>query len=286
MHASRSQARHGAGPAVTVRARRILRLGLLPLALQLAGCTAAPSDPFAPAAVEYEQGRLLRALVLLDKVPPANTRYAEARTLALALERRMRIGQELVLRGLAMRSEWRDAEANELFRRALVVWPEVPGAAEFLEATKNRMAALSSGVQNQVLPEVLTMAVETQPVDAPETHADPHARAGADGPAPAPAPEGRRPARDDITSLLERGEIEAAIERLEVRLSENGDDRQLRRQLAHALHQRALSRYGLAFLEPAIGDWNRVLALDPHNAQARAFANAARCELEGRRQQD
>jgi hypothetical protein len=232
----------------------------------LLGCATPPVDPFAPAADEYERGRLLRALVLLDCVPPANQHYAEARTLASALERRMRVAQEMVLRGLSLRCEWRDIEAVDCFQRAQIVWPEVPGAADLLQATKNRIAALSRGVQQQVLPEVITMTIESQAV-----HAAPLAEM-------APLPP-----QDETDDLLERGDLDGAVEQIQLRMARNPDEAGLKRKLGQALHQRALSRYGLGFLEAAITDWSGVLNLNPQNAQARAFLHAARAELESRR---
>lgn len=229
-----------------------------------AGCTTAPTDAYVPATRELEQGRLLKALVGLDLIPPAHPHYAEARTLAIALERRMRVAQELVLRGLRMRSEWRDTEAIECFQRAQAVWPEVPGSEEYLLATRNRVAALTAGVQQQVLPEVLTREAETQ--------------AGA----AAPLVETVLP-EADVATLLERGDLDLAIDRLEDQLAAHPEDGRIRGLLVQAMHQRALNRYGLAFLEPALTDWGRVLALEPNHAAARAFSTAARTELEGRR---
>ena len=241
------------------------RLWAVRIALALnTGCTTLPPDAFVPATHELEQGRLLKALVGLDQIPPAHPRYAEARTLAIALERRVRVAQELVQRGLRMRSEWRDLEAIELFHRAQSVWPEVPGSEEFLAATKNRMAALALGVQQQVLLEVVTLEVNKLPVAA--------------------APAGETAAAEvDVGTLLERGDLDLAIDRLESHVAARPQDPKARLQLVSALHQRALIRYGLAFLEPALTDWGRVLSFDPNHAGARAFSGAARTELEGRR---
>ena len=244
-----------------------VRVHILALALAfLAACAAPTVDAFAPAAHELEQGRLLKALVGLDRVPPAHPRYAEARTLAVALERRMRVAQELVLRGLRLRSEWRDQAAIELFQRAQTVWPEVPGGEEFLLATKNRIAALSAGVERQVLPEVLTREPESASVPS--------------------APALEIVAELSVQQLLERGDLDEAIEKLEALQAKLGDQGARREVLIGALNQRALNRYGLAFLEPALADWGRVLSLDPRHLQARMFSTAARTELEDRRRPD
>ncbi len=106
------------------------------------GCAAHNPDPFLEAELLAESGAFLGALALLDEVPPAHLRYAESRALAQALERRMRTSQELVLRGMAMRNEWRDQEALRHFQHALEIWPSVAGAEAFIQATNNRMRAL------------------------------------------------------------------------------------------------------------------------------------------------
>src|SRR5690606_37162 len=70
------------------RMRRALITGVLGLA---AGCVT-PEQGLSAARSKLEAGRLSAALLELDGVPPWHPDYAEARTLAQAVERRMRAG--------------------------------------------------------------------------------------------------------------------------------------------------------------------------------------------------
>ncbi len=237
--------------------------------LLCAACAAPSGDLFAPAEREVGRGNFLQALVLLDQVQPSHTHYAEARTLAQALERRMRVSQELLVRGLKLRSEWRDEEAVACFHRALIVWPDVSGARELITATRNRVTALSAGAREQTLPQVLTMAREqsTQEPARPEGEQTP--------------PRALR--LEDVGDLMARGDLESALDLLEVLHAQRPEDPEIKARLAEVLQQRALLRYGQAFLEAAVTDWNRVVTLSPANAQAREFLAAARAELEDRK---
>ncbi|MCZ6695102.1 MAG: hypothetical protein O7A63_01050 [Acidobacteria bacterium] len=115
---------------------------LIGAALILTGCQLRPADPIERATLDARRGKFLRALTVLDRLPPSHERYTDARTLAQALERRIRTSHEKVLEGLALRHEWRDEEALTRFREALEIWPDVAGANGLIRATELRIIAL------------------------------------------------------------------------------------------------------------------------------------------------
>jgi tetratricopeptide (TPR) repeat protein len=110
----------------------------------LAGCQSVPADPLRTASRHAETGRFLEALQALDRLPPSHADYTQARTLAQALERRIRTSQEKVLEGLSLRAEWRDVEAVRCFEEALEIWSHVVAARGLKSATENRIAALAA----------------------------------------------------------------------------------------------------------------------------------------------
>lgn len=256
--------------------------------LGLSACATQAPDPFLEAERLAEAGAFMGALALLDKVPPAHLHYGEARALARALERRMRTSQELVLRGMAMRSEWRDKEALSHFQHALEIWPSVAGAEAFIQATRNRLRALEEAQAGQLaVPgggDPGFSQLNTVPV-------------GIDAPAPAnrkpdrnraqPETEETRVARQlqAVKGHLDRGEMEQAMDLLETLKLEFPDNAAIASRFARLLHQRALVRYGSGFLEGAIEDWKRLLKLQPTHRQTAAFLRAAETELKlrGRR---
>jgi len=258
------------------------------LVVGLFGCATHTSDPFLEAERLADGGAFMGALGLLDKVPPAHLRYAEARALAQALERRMRTSQELVLRGMAMRNEWRDQEALRHFQHALEIWPSVAGAAGFIQATKSRMRALEEVRQGEhVLPtpgggdpgygQLHTVPVGTEPLSTGDTVANPKQ----------PETDELRVARQlrAVKGHLDRGEMEQAMDLLEALMLDFPDNQAVVSRFARVLHQRALVRYGQGFLEGAIEDWKRLLKMRREHRQAGAFLKAAETELKlrGRR---
>jgi len=257
-------------------------------AVGLGGCATQPPDPFVTAERLAESGDLLKALPLLDKVPPVHVRYGEARALAQALERRMRTSHELVLRGMTMRSEWKDKEALRLFQHALKIWPSVAGAEVFMQATENRMRALeevrrserwfaSPDGGNPGFDQVQTVPLGIEP-SAPRRQV-PRRQA----PKPdQPETEDVRVARQlrAVKERLERGEMEQAMDLLEALVLDFPENRTAGSRLAQLLHERALLRYGQGFLEGAIEDWRRLLKMRPKHPQAAAFLQAAETELE------
>lgn len=110
-------------------------------------CVSTPRDPFTAASRAEERGDLLVALVHLDAVAVAHPSYPEARSAALRVERRLRDSQELLLQGLRLRAEWRDAEAIEAFEQAKTLWPRLYGIHELLAATQQRLMLLPGGDQ-------------------------------------------------------------------------------------------------------------------------------------------
>ncbi|MHC4922359.1 MAG: tetratricopeptide repeat protein [Planctomycetota bacterium] len=268
--------------------------------LSLACCTAHPQDPFLEAEQLAEDGAFLGALALLDKVPPVHPRYAESRAFAQALERRMRTSQEMVLRGMAMRNEWRDQEAIRHFQQALQIWPGVAGAHGLIQATENRMRSLEQ--RRQAKP-VLAMPGDDDIPDFQPLHTEPvggelggepePGGEGTDaGDPPGPGPGGAvgdEPETDElrrarqlrtVAGRLERGEMETAVDLLETLLMDFPTDPAVTRTFARVIHQRGLLRYGQGFLEGAIEDWKRVVAMRPDHRQAKAFLKAAETELE------
>ena len=258
------------------------------LVLGLAGCATHTPDPFLEAERLAESGVFMGALALLDKVPPAHLHYGEARALAQALERRMRTSQELVLRGMAMRNEWRDQEALRHFRHALEIWPAVAGAEAFIQATKNRMRALEEVRQaEQVVAapgggdpgygQLQTVPVGIEPLTPGNKAANPKQ----------PETDMLRVARQlgAVKGHLDRAEMEQAMDLLEALMQDFPDNQAIASRFAWVLHQRALVRYGQGFLEGAIEDWKRLLKMRREHRQAAAFLKAAETELKlrGRR---
>jgi tetratricopeptide (TPR) repeat protein len=254
----------------------------------LVGCATQSPDPFLAAEGLAASGAFLQALPLLDKVPPTHQHYGEARALAQALERRMRTSQELVLRGMAMRNEWRDKEALRHFEHALEIWPSVAGAETFIQATKNRMSALEEVRQ-------------TEQVVAPPGGGDPGfgqlhtVPVGIETLIPGnKKPDPKQPETEDlrvarqlraVKGHLDRGEMEQAMDVLETLMLDYPENQAVASRFARVLHQRALVRYGSGFLEGAIEDWKRLLKMRPAHRQAAAFLKAAETELKlrGRR---
>ena len=263
--------------------------------LGLTSCVTAPLDPYVRAEIAVDNGRLLSALALLDLVPPAHSRYAEARTLAQAVERRMRASQEMLLRGLRLRGEWRDEEAIRYFEWSQEIWPSIAGSESLIEATRNRMAALDqvgtetggSGSVASTVPVGIsgldpeegsgTQILTVPAVPGIESITDPQLDASL-------SPEETLRAQLAQTErLLAQGDLQEALAELEDLNLLHPDAFQVRRTLARVLHQRALVRYGQGYLEAAIADWARVRQLDDELTKIDQFLDAARAELSERK---
>ncbi len=286
---------------------------VLGLALLLAGCQIRPADPIAWATAEAQRSRFLRALIELDRLPPSDERYTQARTLAQALERRIRTSYQKVLEGLALRNEWRDEEALSRFLEALDIWPDVLAARGLIRATEHRIVAIGddratpsrpvADLTTQRVGEVTTSPIlgDESPPQAPMgetpptvTHHLPDTVAfgtGSQRADPTPKRIARTPLQEmrrrkllgQIATLMRNGEMDRALDILEGLWVETPWDRVIARQFVRVLHQRALLAYGQGRLKAAIEGWRQVVRLAPEHAQAKAFMLAARTELMARK---
>lgn len=266
-------------------------LSLLILPLLLVGCIVMPADPFAAAQQRLREGELLDTLLYLDQVPPNHSRYADARSIAQAVERRMRTAHKLLGRGMALRAEWRDEEAIDLFEQSLSVWGRVTGARELILATEHRMAALQAEESGGATGDGIEIA-GTMPIGFPVPGPSPEPGPGAAVEAPVvedpSEPEPGTPpdvkARTRVAlDLLQRGQLERALDMLEGLHAELPSHPEVAKSLVRVLNQRALLHYGQGDLELALNDWTRVLRLDPSHDQARGFLIAAQAELKSLR---
>lgn len=238
----------------------------------LAGCWS-PS-PLEEAAELTGAGALPRALAVLDHIPPGAEDYAEARNLAEALERRIRIAQRLVQEGLDLRAERRDEAARRCFAGARAIWPEVPAAKELLVATEARIAALSvprpdDGRTGNVrrTRTVLPWFDGARPAPAGETES--------------PEVSGRELA-ERAQRLLQEGRVDMALDLLEKHRGVAADA-DVDRLWLRALRNRALVAYSRGDLQAAAQAWRGVLDLDSADGLARVYLAAIRAEL-GRRE--
>jgi tetratricopeptide (TPR) repeat protein len=257
--------------------------------LLLAACASTPADPVANAQLAIDRGDLYAALMSLDEVPPPSPRYAEARALASAIERRMRRSHELLVRGLDYRGEHRDDEAQRCFEEALSIWPELEAGKQLLAATRGRKDALairSAGDAGRGAVVVTTTPVDERRQVLEDAGGSGPAAPGIEAsPASLPSNDAERAARAlaEAGRLVERGELDQALEVLGSVGSDLPADSVLGGAMLRILRQRGLLRYGQGRLDEAISDWSRVLQLVPADAQAQQFLAAARNELNERR---
>ncbi len=264
-----------------------LSLPLLLLPLMLTGCKVMPVDPFTAAQQNLREGDLLETLLSLDQVSPRHPRYADARSVAQAVERRMRTAHKLLGRGMALRAEWRDEEAIDMFEKALSVWGKVSSARELILATEHRMSAMQplepGGASSKDIEVAETLPIGF-PVPGPGQVQMPKVKGEELG---EPSSEVVEPGvAPDITArlrvtmnLLNRGQLERALDLLEGLHAELPNHPMVARSLVRVLNQRALLHYGQGSLELALSDWTRVLRLDGAHAQARGFLIAAQAEI-------
>lgn len=293
------------------------RRALLAVLVCAAGCAVPPQDPYARAEFELAQDDLLEALRAYDAVPASHPRYPDARAAAVVLEVRMRRCQELLLDGLRLRSEWRDAEALEQFRRAAEQWPAEPGLRQWIAVTEQRVATFGRAAPSDPVALPAAPSVEV----AVDVAASDPARASAPSPVasagrarPDPAPTRAVPARSiegaaagkpaaavsvqapasepratsseataalrSVDALLERGQQQEAIAALERLAARFPRDPRVSRRWVSCLHQRALLRYGKGQLAAAVADWRELLALDPSHRAAQRMSARAQIELQ------
>ncbi len=123
---------------MTRRMHCVLALGVC--AWSFGACATTPREPVGAAESAVTAGDLSGALVLLDSVRPDHPRYAEARGLAHAVERRMRRGHEALIEALLLRAEWRDSEALARLSDARELWPNFTVIHDLEAATRHRLA--------------------------------------------------------------------------------------------------------------------------------------------------
>lgn len=257
------------------------------LSLLLASCATAPADPFASAGVALRRGDLLSALRAYEAVPTSHVRYGEARASAIEIEVRVQRSQEALLQGLVQRSSGHDRAALASLENARDAWPGLPSIDAWIAATRDRLARSAA---------MATPAIAAEPaVDCEFEMVAALANAGAEVPPPstpattAPESEPRAPsvaAGEDPIALglvavearLGHGELELAVIDLLELARRYPVDRRVQSRLVRVLHQRALLRYGQGALIAAIGDWERVIALQPDNRVVQALLDAVRAE--------
>ncbi len=168
---ARSAAIRAAGPSKWCGLKIVASLAML----GLPGCRA-PARGLAAAERDLARGDLTAALLALDSVIPADPDYPRARSLAAAVERRMRSAQRFLGQGLALRAEWRDDEAMVAFQSSLEVWPGLDGVEELMAATRIRCSALGPRDEaSDVEPAQSApgFVATTRPVDLPRRGAAP-----------------------------------------------------------------------------------------------------------------
>lgn len=255
----------------------------------LAGCATPPRDSFARAQAAMRRNDLIAALLAYDAVPVADTRYPEACAGAAAVQLRLQRGHELMRAGLELRGERRDREALDRLRQARDVYPGLPGIDGLIAATQDRLQRtardplVASRSPEPAPPLALASpssnAVDEEALSAP---ADVEAIAAED---PSPTKSALAPADESVVlglvaveARLGRGELEQAVVDLLELARRFPDDVRVQLRLARVLHQRALLRYGQGALTAASLDWERVLAIEPDNAEVAELLRAVRLE--------
>lgn len=256
----------------------------------LGACQVRPVDPIEAAAFDAQRGCVLAALDRLDRVPASSVRYKQARTLAQALERRMRASYEKLLEGLTLRDEWRDEEAISRFQEAIEIWPDVVGAQGLIRATRSRIAALGDdrpGAWQRAagLATREVMVITSEPFDgkAPPPAALAETTKAKRNTVPPLEAKRRRKLRGDAATLIRTGHMDRAMRILAELLESSPDDARLKAELARVQHQRGLLAYGQGRLKQAIEAWEHVLRLTPDHAQMRGFLRSAKAELAARK---
>ncbi len=258
----------------------------LALALTLAACVTTPREPFAGAEAARARGDLAAALAGYDRVPVEHPHYAEARSAVVGVERSMRRAHELLLAGIQLRNECREAEALERLRLAQAEWPALPGVAHLIASTESRIALFGP----RATTELAVARVEVpaaSPAAAPEV--EPEVRPEAVTPPPAAPPAEVAPAAAvldpaltpelaGIEEQIQQGRIEPAMAELAAMVERSPQDPRARNRLGPLLHQRALLRYGQGEVEGAVADWREALALRSDPLMRRMLA-AAEAEL-------
>ncbi len=246
----------------------------------LTGACQVPA-PMDAAEARVRRGELGEALLWLDRVTPQDPAYAEARNLAGAVERRMRVAQRLVKEALDLRAERRDEPARDLLLGARRVWPELPGIDVLIRATEFRMASIEPSIPDAeanggtlhtrtLMPGVIELGSDPLAAPAAET--------GAAQRAPVEARAAAGEVQDAAKRLLAEGRIDAAIRLLEP-LRSAASDPGLDQLWLTALRRRSLAAYARGDLQGSAIAWRSVLDTNPQDALAAAYLESIRAEL-------
>lgn len=259
----------------------------LALAMTLAACVTTPREPFAAAEAARARGDLAAALAGYDRVPVEHPHYAEARSAVVGVERSMRRAHELLLAGIQLRNECREAEALERLRLAQAEWPSLPGVEHLIASTESRIALFGPRAATELAVarvEVPAAAPSgpTAPTPAGEPEVAPPIRPEVSPPSTAAPPAVLDPALTPelagIEEQIQQGRIEPAMAALVAMVTQAPQDPRAGNRLVPLLHQRALLRYGQGEVAAAVADWREALALRADPLMRRMLA-AAEAEL-------
>lgn len=221
---------------------------------------------------EWRDAEALAALQRVREIWPA---MPGVTVLIAATEQRRRMFAESPAAPPASAVAWQPAP---LLETAVVYSPLVGLQPSPLLSPSTEAADLLAGV---LAPAPAQAALrEPQPLQAPEAgpaEAVPLAR---EAQAPAevlvPPVDGAVAAGlMAVEAKLGRGQLEAAVSDLLDLAQQFPAEIRVRQRLVRVLNQRALLRYGDGAVAKAIADWQRVLELDPDNANARRMLDAA-----------
>ena len=285
----------------------------LTLAALLAGCTVAPPDLYPEAARSAADGRLLRALALLEQIPSAHPRRPDCERLTREIDARItrahaQLGEALMLSVAgessaaaallaAVRAEWRDAPglsdaaAASLASRV----PAAPAVEPAIGVVVATQVATEPAATAQPAGLAISTPVSDTPPDLPappEVPTEPARASPATIAAVAePASDDREPSLDPVVVLSEpvdiamlRGlvhsrDLPAAIARLDTAQRAQPDNQEIVDLLTGLLRKRALAAYGRGWLQAAIDDWARIHDLCPGDRTVSSHLTAARTEL-------
>jgi tetratricopeptide (TPR) repeat protein len=254
----------------------------------MAACTNVPRDPFPRGEAAMRRGDLVAALHAFESVPAAHARSADARAQAQIVEERLRRGYAALFAGIVQRSGGHDQQALECLLRARQEWPQLPALETWIAATRDRLAATDPSepvvsfvpavdCEDVLVPDSGDAAVVVEEVvDPPATPEFGRAEqkelfaAGQEDPIALGLVA--------VENRLGHGELELAVIDLLELARRHPADARVQNRLVRVLHQRALLRYGQGALTVAIGDWERVLAIQPENQVVKTLLDAVRAE--------
>jgi tetratricopeptide (TPR) repeat protein len=259
------------------------------MAFLLAACATAPGDSFTAAQAAMRRNDLLAALLAYDAVPLGDTHYPEACAGAAAVQLRLQRGHELMRTGLELRGERRDDEALQCLRQARDVYRDLPGIDRLIASTQERLRrgggrAPAAAVAPLPGPQ-RAIPVAELPASEPVVRMSAPVVAAA-GPMSTTTAIGLVDPVDEsvvlglvaVETRLGRGELEQAVVDLLELARRFPTEVRVQLRLARVLHQRALLRYGQGALTAASLDWERVLAIEPDNAEVAELLRQVRAE--------